>query len=41
MNSEVNLVFDGSKLVERSLKKNDNYIFLSKISKNFKKQYKC
>ena len=27
MNSEVNLVFDGSKLVERSLKKNDNYIF--------------
>lgn len=41
MNREVNLVFDGSKLVERSLKKNDNYIFLSKISKNFKKQYKC
>ena len=37
MNSEVNSVFDGSKLVERSLKKNDNYIFLSKISKNFKK----
>ena len=41
MHREVNLVFGGSGLIGRSfkkiLKKKDNYIFLSKNSKNFKK----
>ena len=41
MHREVNLVFGGSGLVGRSFKKNlkkkNNYIFLSKNSKNFKK----